>query len=217
MTAILPSLLSADFGALAEEIAKVEPAADGLHLDVMDGRFVPNLSFGPLIVAAVRRRTRLPLHVHLMVEEPERIIPAFVDAGASSLTVHVETCPHLHRTIEDIRAAGVAPGATLNPATPLSLLAPILPEVDVLLIMSVDPGFGGQRFLPLALPKVAEARRMLDGIESRAELQVDGGITIENCRDLVVAGAQTLVAGSAIFEAPDPRAAIVALRNHSRG
>ena len=216
MTSILPSLLSADFGALGEEIAKIEPVADGLHLDVMDGRFVPNLSFGPLVVTAVRRRTRLPLHVHLMVEAPERLIPAFVDAGATSLTVHVETCPHLHRTIEEIRTAGVSPGATLNPATPLCLLTPILPELDVLLIMSVDPGFGGQRFLPLALPKIAEARRLLDQTGSGADLQVDGGVTADNCRGLIVAGARTLIAGTAIFDTADPRAAVVALREHSQ-
>ncbi len=216
MTAILPSLLSADFAALGEAIARVESVADGLHLDVMDGHFVPNLSIGPQVVHAVRRRTRLPLHVHLMIESPERFISAFAGAGASAITVHVETCPHLHRTIEQIREAGVRPGVTLNPATPLCLVEPILPSIEVLLIMSVDPGFGGQEFLPLALPKIRAAREALDRSGSRADLQVDGGVTVENCREIAMAGARTLVTGSAIFGASDPEAAVLELRNRTR-
>jgi ribulose-phosphate 3-epimerase len=215
MVAILPSLLSADFGALGDEIARVEPVADGLHLDVMDGHFVPNLTIGPAVVRAVRRRTRLPLYVHLMIEQPERFIPAFAEAGASCLIVHVETCPHLHRAIQQIQEAGVQPGVTLNPATPFCLLGPILPEVAAVLVMSVNPGFGGQQFLPLALGKIAEARQHLDRIGSAADLQVDGGLTLENCRAAVKAGARTLVAGSAIFGAADPGEAVRVFRDRS--
>ena len=217
MAAILPSLLSADFGALGEEIAKVEAVADGLHLDVMDGHFVPNLTMGPVVVSAVRHRTRLPLHVHLMMEEPDRYIQAFAEAGATSLTVHVEACRHLHRTVQQIREAGVQPGVTLNPATPLCLIQPILPDVKVVLVLSVDPGFGGQPFIPMALPKIADLRQQLDRIGSTADLQVDGGIKLDNCREVTAAGAATLVVGSGIFETADPKAAVLAFRDRSRG
>lgn len=212
MVKIAPSVLSADFGALAEDIAKVEPEADLLHVDVMDGHFVPNLTIGPLVVEAIRRRTRIPLDVHLMIQNPERYIGAFVQAGASYLTVHVEVCPHLHRTVQQIREAGVKPGVALNPSTSLHTVEHILDQVDLILLMSVNPGFGGQSFIPFVLKKVEELARRRHRVQPRPEVEVDGGINIENCRALANAGATILVAGSAIFGAPDPRGAIVKMR-----
>jgi ribulose-phosphate 3-epimerase len=212
MIKIAPSVLSADFGALADEIAKVEADADLLHVDVMDGHFVPNLTIGPLIVEAIHRRTRVPLDVHLMIQNPERYISAFARAGASSLTVHVEVCPHLHRTIQQIREAGVKAGVALNPSTSLHTVDHVLGEVDLVLIMSVNPGFGGQSFIPFVLKKIEELARRLGRLPERPELEVDGGIKIENCRAVAQAGATILVAGSAIFGAADPRAALVKMR-----
>ncbi|MBI4536730.1 MAG: ribulose-phosphate 3-epimerase [candidate division NC10 bacterium] len=209
---IAPSVLSADFASLAEEIAKVETAADLLHVDVMDGHFVPNITVGPLVVEAMRKRTRLPLDVHLMIEAPERYIAAFARAGAASLTVHVETCPHLHRTLQQIREAGPKVGVSLNPATPLAALDYVLPDVDLVLVMSVNPGFGGQRFIPAALGKIAELAQRVRALPSPPELEVDGGIKLENCREVAAAGATILVAGSAIFGAADPRAAVEEMR-----
>jgi len=217
MIKIAPSILSADFAALAEEIAKVEDAADLLHIDVMDGQFVPNLTLGPLVVEAIARRTRLPLDVHLMIEAPERFIDAFARAGAATLTVHVETCPHLHRTLQQIRDAGATPGVSLNPATPLSALELVLDEVGLVLLMSVNPGFGGQRFIPSALGKIAELAARLRALPNPPELEVDGGITPENCRQVAAAGATILVAGSAVFGAADPGAAVRALRERATG
>lgn len=214
---IAPSILAADFAALGEAIARVETAADLLHVDVMDGHFVPNLTIGPPVVEAIRRRTRLPLDVHLMIEAPERFIGPFARAGAAVLTVHVETCPHLHRTIQQIREANVRPGVSLNPATPLALVEPVLADVDLVLLMSVNPGFGGQRFIPSVLGKIAELARRLAALPTPPELEVDGGITLENCREVAAAGATILVAGSAVFGAPDPGAAVRALRERAAG
>jgi ribulose-phosphate 3-epimerase len=212
MVKIAPSVLSADFGVLAEEIAKVEAEADLLHVDVMDGHFVPNLTIGPLVVEAIHRRTRVPLDVHLMIQNPDRYIAAFAQAGASYLTVHAEVCPHLHRTIQQIREAGVKPGVALNPSTSLHTVEQILEQVDLVLLMSVNPGFGGQAFISFVLRKIEELARRCQRLDPRPEIEVDGGIKIENCRAVAQAGATILVAGSAIFGVPDPRAAIVKMR-----
>ena len=210
---IAPSILSADFARLAEEIAAVEQAgADLLHVDVMDGHFVPNLTVGPPIVESLKKVTKLPLDVHLMITNADAFIPDFVEAGADYLTVHVEACPHLHRTIQSIKERGIKAGVTLNPATPISSLQDILGDVDLVLIMSVNPGFGGQKFIPSVLKKIADARAMLDRINSHALLEVDGGVKVENTKAIVAAGATTLVAGSAIFSQRDYKATIAALR-----
>jgi ribulose-phosphate 3-epimerase len=203
---IAPSILSADFTRLGEEIREVEKAgADLIHIDVMDGRFVPNLTVGPLVVEAARRATTLPLDVHLM-------IPEFAEAGSDYLTVHVEACPHLHRTIQLIKEKGVKAGVSLNPATALSLIEPILPEVDLLLVMSVNPGFGGQAFIPSILEKLKAARQLIDRIAPRVALEVDGGIKVDNARALRSAGADIFVAGSAIFGKRDYAKTIAAMR-----
>lgn len=215
MVKIAPSILSADFAALGDEVAKVESAADLLHVDVMDGHFVPNLSIGPVVVEALRRRTALPLDVHLMIQHPDRYIGAFVQAGATYLTVHVEVCPHLHRTLQQIREAGAIPGVALNPSTPLFAVEHVLDDVGLILLMSVNPGFGGQTFIPFVRKKIEDLSQRLAGLRSRPEVEVDGGIKPENCRDVAQAGATILVAGSAIFGAPDPRQAVVEMRNRS--
>ena len=210
---IAPSILSADFARLAEEVAAVERAgADLLHVDVMDGHFVPNLTVGPPIVEALKKVTKLPLDVHLMITNADAFIPEFAAAGADYLTVHVEACPHLHRTIQSIKERGVKAGVTLNPATPIQSLQEILPDVDLVLIMSVNPGFGGQKFIPSVLKKVTAARSMLDRMESPALLEVDGGIKVDNVARVVAAGATVLVAGSAVFSSRDYAATIAALR-----
>jgi len=208
---IAPSILSADFAALAEDIAKVEAGgADQLHIDVMDGRFVPNITIGPVVVAAIRKRTRLPLDVHLMIVEPERYVPDFVAAGADMVTVHVEACPHLQRSLAQIRELGAKAGVSLNPATSPETLRYVLDDLDLVLVMSVNPGFGGQAFLPGTYPKLRELRRLLDG--RPVDVSVDGGVKVDNARALAEHGASTLVAGSAIFGAPDPAAVIAKLR-----
>ncbi len=210
---IAPSILSADFGRLAEEVKAVEAAgADYIHIDVMDGRFVPNLTIGPLVVAAVKRATKLPLDVHLMIVEPEKFIADFAKAGASTLTVHQETCPHLHRTLQQIRAAGVRPSVVLNPSTPLSAIEEVLGEVDQVLLMSVNPGFGGQSFISSTIEKVRKLRALLDARGLEVDIEVDGGINAQTAKQVVEAGANVLVAGNAIFNAPDYAAAISALR-----
>jgi len=209
---IAPSILSADFATLAAEVAKVEEVADLLHVDVMDGHFVPNLTIGPVVVEALHRHTRLPLDVHLMIEVPERSLADFARAGAASLIVHAEACIHLHRTVQQIRELGLRAGVALNPATPLQAVEYLLPEVDQVLIMSVNPGFGGQHFIPFALEKIADLRRRLDACGSKADLEVDGGIKVDNCREVVRAGATILVAGSAVFGSPDPRGTVLSMR-----
>lgn len=197
---IAASILAANFATLASDVQEAEAAGvDWIHVDVMDGHFVPNITIGPLVVQALRPVTKLPLDVHLMIEQPERYLADFAQAGANRLTVHVETCPHLHRTIQQIKELGLKAGVTLNPATPLASLEEILPEVDLVLIMSVNPGFGGQKYIPASTNKIARLRVMLDGISSEAEIEVDGGINVDTIAEIVRAGATVLVAGSAIF------------------
>lgn len=201
---IAPSILSADFGRLGQQVAEAEAAgADYIHIDVMDGHFVPNMTIGPVIVEAVRRATGLPLDVHLMIESPERYLAGFCAAGADILTVHVETCPHLHRTVQQIKELGCQAGVTLNPATSVASLEEILPYVDLVLVMSVNPGFGGQAFIEGILRKIRRVRAMLDELGSQAELEVDGGIGPETAPRVVDSGADVLVAGSAIFGAAE--------------
>ncbi len=210
---IAPSILSADFARLAEEIARVEDAgADLIHVDVMDGHFVPNLTIGPPIVAAIAKVARRPLDVHLMITHPDAYLAAFADAGSNYLTVHVETCPHLHRTIQVIKERGIKAGVTLNPATPLAAIEPILPFVDLLLVMSVNPGFGGQSFIPQVLDKVRAARALIDRVHPAVELEVDGGVKIDNIGVIAGAGADIFVSGSAIFGSRDYKDTIQQMR-----
>jgi ribulose-phosphate 3-epimerase len=210
---IVPSILSADFAHLADEIAMLEAGgADWVHVDVMDGRFVPNITYGAKVIETVRRLTELPLDVHLMVVEPERYFDDFVDAGATGLTVHAEVTPHLNRQLTRIRELGAAAGVALNPATSLTAVENVLDDMDLLLVMTVNPGFGGQRFIPHSLEKIGRARRMLDAAGSRAVLEVDGGIDGETIFPCWQAGADTFVAGNAVFSADDPRAEIGVLR-----
>lgn len=201
MARIAPSILSADFTRLAEQIAQSEAGgADWIHVDVMDGHFVPNITVGPLVVAAARRATKLPLDVHLMIESPDRYLSEFVTAGADWLTVHQEACPHLHRTVQQIRELGARPGVALNPATPVETLIDILPLVDLVLVMTVNPGFGGQSFIPESLSKVNRlAGRLAEQGLAGIEIEVDGGIDPDTAPAAVAAGATVLVAGSAVF------------------
>ena len=200
---LAPSILSADFARLGEQIAEVEAAgADRIHVDVMDGHFVPNITIGPVVVRSLRRVTRLPLEAHLMISEPDRYLAAFAEAGADGLTVHVEGAIHLHRTLASIAKLGRRVGLALNPATPAAALEEVLPELDLILVMTVDPGFGGQKFIASTLPKIRRVRELLDRVRPECELQVDGGIHPETAPRVVEAGARVLVAGSAIFEDP---------------
>ena len=204
MIKLAPSILSADFARLGEQVAEVARAgADYIHVDVMDGHFVPNITIGASVVAAIRPLTSLPLDVHLMVEHPERYISEFVHAGADIITVHVEACPHLHGAIELIKKLGARAGVSLNPPTPLSAVEKFIPHVDLVLIMSVNPGFGGQSFIPETLPRIAKMRKILDDRGLSAELEVDGGINADNAPDIVKAGATVLVAGNSVFRAED--------------
>ena len=220
---IAPSILSADFGILAEEIARVEAAgADQIHIDVMDGRFVPNISMGFPILDAIRKRTKLPLDLHLMIVEPEKYLPEFAARGADMLTVHVEACPHLQRTLVSIReladkrGAPVKAGAALNPATHPSTLDYVTGDLDLVLVMSVNPGFGGQTFIPRSESKVRAVRHLLERAGSRAPIEVDGGVDTSNAARLVAAGASILVAGTTIFGTPDPERAARELREAAR-
>ncbi|HZO40161.1 MAG TPA: ribulose-phosphate 3-epimerase [Methylomirabilota bacterium] len=211
MIKIAPSILSADFGALAADIARVEAGgADQLHVDVMDGRFVPNITIGPLVVAAIRKRTRLPLDVHLMIVEPERYVAEFVAAGADMVTVHVEACPHLQRTLAHVRELGARAGVALNPSTPPSALEYVLDDLDLVLVMSVNPGFGGQSFISIAHRKVRELKTLVGA--RTIDISVDGGVKADLARSLAQDGASILVAGSAVFGAADPAAAVRAIR-----
>jgi ribulose-phosphate 3-epimerase len=210
---IAPSILSADFGHLADEIAAVEAAgADWIHVDVMDGRFVPNITIGPLVVEAARRATSLPLDVHLMIEQPERYVGEFVKAGAATVGVHVEACPHLHRTLAQIREAGARASVVLNPATPAEWVRTVLDATDQVLVMSVNPGFGGQRFIEGVLPKIRQLRGWIDEAGLDVDLEVDGGIAPGTIGRAAAAGANAFVAGNAVFGAGDYAEAIAALR-----
>jgi ribulose-phosphate 3-epimerase len=212
---LAPSILSADFTRLGADLAACEAAgADWIHVDVMDGRFVPNLTMGPVIVEACRRVTKLPLDVHLMIEQPERHIEAFAKAGASHIIIHVETCLHLHRTLQQIKSLGCKAGVTLNPATPASAIEPVLPLADIVLVLTVNPGFSGQKFLPEALPKIRQLRQKLDDINPSAWLEVDGGLSSATLPQVRAAGANAFVSGSSIFQHPQGIAAgIRALRS----
>ena len=210
---IAPSLLAADFTRLADECALVDDSeADWLHYDTMDGSFVPNLSLGLGMLRAVRKLCAKPLDVHLMIERPERHIEAFREAGADHITVHQEACPHLHRTIQQIKATGAAAGVALNPATPVTAVEDVLEDVDLVLVMSVNPGFGGQKFIYRALDKIARLREAITTRNLGARIVVDGGVGEHNAQRVLQAGADVLVAGSAVFKAPDPREAIRRLK-----
>jgi ribulose-phosphate 3-epimerase len=210
---IAPSILSADVGHLSRDVARMEAGgADWLHVDVMDGRFVPNLTFGAKVIETLRGVSKLPLDVHLMVVEPERYFEAFAQAGATTITIHVEVSPHLSRQLARIRELGCAAGVALNPSTPLESVRDVAGDLDLLLIMSVNPGFGGQKFIPASVDKVRRARALLDGVRSRAALEVDGGINRETIANVHRAGADTFVAGHAVFSAADPAHEIGALR-----
>ncbi len=214
---VAPSLLSADFGRLAEEVRAVEAAgADLIHLDVMDGRFVPNITVGPLVVEAVRKATRLPLDAHLMIVEPERYVEVFARAGADIVSVHAEVSPHLHRTLQAIRAAGARPAVALNPSTPLSALEHVLGDCQMVLVMTVNPGFGGQRYIEACTEKVRRLREMAQARGQALDIQVDGGINPDTVGPAAAAGANVLVAGTAVFGAGDYREAIRAIRDAAR-
>jgi ribulose-phosphate 3-epimerase len=210
---IAPSILSADFARLADAIGVVERAgADVLHVDVMDGHFVPNITIGVPVVKSISRVTKMPLDVHLMITDPDRYLDAFVEAGASMVSVHVEVLPHLHRTLSRIRELGAKAGAAVNPSTPIAVLSEVADLLDYVLIMSVNPGFGGQRFIPRSLQKIASLRAWLTASGSTADIEVDGGVDVGNANALTRAGATILVAGASILGQPDPAAATVALR-----
>ncbi len=216
MVKIAPSILSADFSRLGEEIRAIEAGgADYVHVDVMDGHFVPNITIGPLVVEAARKVTNLPLDVHLMIENPDRYIPDFAKAGADILTVHQETVPHLHRTVQLIRSLGKKAGVSINPATPVATLDLILDDLDLVLVMSVNPGFGGQSFIPSCLGKIAALRRMIEERGLKVELEVDGGVKTDNIGRIVAAGADVLVAGSAVFGTDDYRETIATLKRNA--
>jgi len=213
MVKIAPSILSADFSRLGEELKTVEEAgADWIHVDVMDGHFVPNITIGPMVVEAVRKSTKLPLDVHLMIEDPDFYIPYFIKAGADIITVHAEVCKHLQRTIRAIKEQKKTAGVVLNPATSLSAIDNILDEVDLVLLMSVNPGFGGQEFIPSTVKKVEKLKRMINDAKLKTDIEVDGGVKPENAGDLIKAGANILVAGSSVFKGKDYKKMINLLR-----
>ncbi|WP_066395946.1 ribulose-phosphate 3-epimerase [Neobacillus mesonae] len=214
MVKIAPSILSADFSKLGEEVSAVEAAgADYIHVDVMDGHFVPNITIGPLIVEAIRPVTKLPLDVHLMIENPDQYIEAFAKAGADYITVHVEACRHLHRTIQNIKSFGIKAGVVLNPATPAATIQHIISDVDMVLLMSVNPGFGGQKFIPEVLTKISQVKQMADEKGLNIEIEVDGGVNPDTARQCVEAGANVLVAGSAIYNQENYANAISQLKS----
>jgi ribulose-phosphate 3-epimerase len=214
---IAPSILAADFDRLGEELRAIEAAgADWVHVDVMDGHFVPNITIGPPVVEAVKRSTNLPLDVHLMIEQPERYIEAFANAGADTIGVHVETCPHLHRTVAQIRENGARACVVLNPSTPASSIEPVMGDIDQVLVMTVNPGFGGQRFIYSMLPKIETIRGWIDERDLAVDLEVDGGVSNETILAAAAAGANVFVAGTAVFGTDDYREAITCLRDKAR-
>ena len=214
MKLIAPSILSADFANLGKDIKKViDAGADWIHADVMDGHFVPNITFGPMVVSAVRRITDLPIDVHLMIEAPERYIDDFAKAGASHISVQVETCTHLHRTVHQIKEADVMAGVVLNPATPISSVSWILGDVDYVLVMSVNPGFGGQSFIPSSLDKIRALRKLIDTQELEVQIEIDGGVNLETIASIAEAGAEVFVAGSAIFGSKDYKKTISSFKD----
>ena len=213
---IAPSILSADFGRLADEV-KAIATADYVHVDVMDGHFVPNLTIGPLVIEAVKRATTLPLDVHLMIEDAERWVPAFAKAGADLIGVHVEACPHLHRTLHQIRDLGKRPCVVLNPATPLEAIEWVLGDVDQVLIMSVNPGFGGQQLIASALDKIRRLRRMIDQRGHRVDIEIDGGVKLDNIAEVAAAGVDVVVSGSGVFGTRDYARTIAAMRAAANG
>lgn len=213
-TILAPSMLSADFGNLQKDVEMINRSeADWFHLDIMDGVFVPNISFGFPVVKFIKKYAKKPLDVHLMIVQPERYIIEWQKAGADILTVHYEACTHLHRTVQEIKAAGMKAGVSLNPHTPVSLLKDILPDLDMVLIMSVNPGFGGQSFIPQSLSKIAELRQMANATNPNLIIQVDGGVDTKNYKDVLLAGANALVAGSAVFGAENPEEVIKVLKS----
>jgi ribulose-phosphate 3-epimerase len=217
MVQIVPSILSADFAHLAEEIARVERGgATMLHVDVMDGHFVPNLTLGPPVFESIRKITRSRLDVHLMIEDPDRYAPVFIRAGADQVSVHQEACPHLDRTLRMIHEEGALAGVVINPATPVTTLTDVLDVADYVLIMSVNPGFGGQHFIPRALDKVRELDRLRRERHLQLPIEIDGGITLENLQEVIRAGCDWVVTGSSVFHSPDPAATVAAMRQVAR-
>ncbi len=213
MIKIAPSILSADFSNLKDEIKKIENSADLIHIDVMDGVFVPNITIGPVVIKSIRKVTELPFDVHLMIEEPERYIKDFAEAGADIITVHFEASKHLHRTIEKIKSLGKLAGVSINPATPVEFLNEILEYVDLVLIMSVNPGFGGQKFINSSLKKIKKLKELINSLRLKPLIEVDGGITVENVKLVKEAGAQIIVAGSTVFNSNNYSETIEKLRN----
>lgn len=215
---IAPSLLAADFTRLGEEVDLVnQSAADWLHLDVMDGRFVPNITFGMFIIEAIHKMAQKPLDVHLMIVEPEKYVEAFRQAGAHVITVHYEACPHLHRTVHQIKESGALAGVALNPHTPVQVLEDLIEDIDLVCLMSVNPGFGGQKFIYQTLPKVRKLKEMITAANSAALIEIDGGVGLQNAESLLQAGADVLVAGSSVFGAKDPKATVAAMKAFGEG
>jgi ribulose-phosphate 3-epimerase len=209
MNRLAPSILSADFSKLGEQVALIEKAgAQVIHVDVMDGHFVPNISFGAAVMKSLLGKTALPFDVHLMIENPDQYLEDFVTGNTEIITVHLETCPHLHRTVQHIKSLGIRAGVSLNPATPVSALDAIIEDIDLVLIMSVNPGFGGQKFIPSSIEKIRELREMKGKRNPKLEIEIDGGITLENIRPVIDAGVELVVAGSSVFGAPDIEARV---------